>query len=191
MRWACSETAASAPAILTAMRRWSRTSEPIERQSRIPLYQRALGFGFPGVRVDGNDVLAVYAVMQRALARAREGSGPSFVEAYTYRMGAHTTTDDPTRYRLSDDVERWKLKDPIARVEVYLKRNGLADQEFFDNVAAEADDLGHRLREGCKAMSDPQPMSMFDHIFAEETEELRVQREGYAAYLESFEGARA
>ena len=99
---------------------------------RIPLYQRALGFGFPGVRVDGNDVLATYAVTQAALQRARDGQGPTFVEAYTYRMGAHTTTDDPTRYRLSDDVEHWKLKDPIARVEVYLKRNGLADDDFFD-----------------------------------------------------------
>ena len=114
-------------------------SEPIERQTRIPLYQRALGFGFPGVRVDGNDVLATYAVTQAALQRARDGQGPTFVEAYTYRMGAHTTTDDPTRYRLSDDVEHWKLKDPIARVEVYLKRNGLADDDFFDAVEAEAE----------------------------------------------------
>jgi len=164
-------------------------SEPIERQSRIPLYQRALGFGFPGVRVDGNDVLATYAVTRAALQRARDGQGPTFVEAYTYRMGAHTTTDDPTRYRLSDDVERWKLKDPIARVEAYLKRKAMADQEFFDAVSAEADDLGHRLREGCKAMPDPAPLSMFDHVYAEETDELRVQREGFAAYLETFEGA--
>ena len=74
-------------------------------------------------------------------------------------------------------------------VEVYLKRNGMADQEFFDAVAAEADDLGHTLREGCKAMPDPAPMSMFDHVYVEETEELRQEREGYAAYLESFEGA--
>ncbi len=152
-------------------------SEPIERQTRIPLYQRALGFGFPGVRVDGNDVLATYAVTQAALQRARDGQGPTFVEAYTYRMGAHTTTDDPTRYRLSDDVEHWKLKDPIARVEVYLKRNGLADDAFFDEVKQEADDLGHHLREGCKALPDPQPMSMFDHVYAEETDELRAERE--------------
>ena len=181
----------NAPVVFFCQNNQWAISEPIERQTRIPLYQRALGFGFPGIRVDGNDVLATYAVTQAALQRARDGQGPTFVEAYTYRMGAHTTTDDPTRYRLSDDVERWKLKDPIARVEVYLKRNGLADQDFFDAVSAEADDLGHRLREGCKAMSDPQPMSMFDHVFAEETEELRLQREGFAAYLESFEGARA
>ena len=164
-------------------------SEPIERQSRIPLYQRALGFGFPGVRVDGNDVLATYAVTQAALQRARDGQGPTFVEAYTYRMGAHTTTDDPTRYRLSDDVEHWKLKDPIARVEVYLKRNGLADDEFFAAVKDEANELGHHLREGCKALPDPKPMDMFDHVYAEETEELAREREGFAAYLESFEGS--
>jgi 2-oxoisovalerate dehydrogenase E1 component alpha subunit len=181
----------NAPVVFFCQNNQWAISEPIERQTRIPLYQRALGFGFPGIRVDGNDVLATYAVTQAALQRARDGQGPTLVEAYTYRMGAHTTTDDPTRYRLSDDVERWKLKDPIARVEVYLKRKGLADQAFFDEVAAEADELGHRLREGCKALPDPQPMSMFDHVYAEETEELRIQREGFASYLESFEGARA
>ncbi|WP_414690696.1 pyruvate dehydrogenase (acetyl-transferring) E1 component subunit alpha [Nocardioides sp.] len=179
----------NAPVVFFCQNNQWAISEPIERQSRIPLYQRALGFGFPGIRVDGNDVLATYAVTQAALQRAREGQGPTFVEAYTYRMGAHTTTDDPTRYRLSDDVERWKLKDPIARVEAYLKRNSMADQEFFDAVSAEAEDLGHRLREGCKAMPDPAPLSMFDHVYAEMTDELTVQRDGFAAYLESFEGA--
>ena len=147
-------------------------SEPIERQTRIPLYQRALGFGFPGVRVDGNDVLATYAVTQAALQRARDGQGPTFVEAYTYRMGAHTTTDDPTRYRLSGDVESWKLKDPIARVEAYLKRNGLGDTDFFDEVAGEANDLGARLRDGVKALPDPKPLDIFDAVYAEQTDEL-------------------
>ena len=121
----------NAPVVFFCQNNQWAISEPIERQTRIPLYQRALGFGFPGIRVDGNDVLATYAVTQAALQRARDGQGPTFVEAYTYRMGAHTTTDDPTRYRLSDDVEHWKLKDPIARVEAYLRRNGLADDEFF------------------------------------------------------------
>jgi len=179
----------NAPVVYFCQNNQWAISEPIERQSRIPLYQRALGFGFPGIRVDGNDVLATYAVTRAALQRAREGQGPTFVEAYTYRMGAHTTTGAPTRYRLSDDLERWKLKDPIARVEAYLKRNGMADQEFFDAVADEADDLGHRLREGCKAMPDPAPSSMFDHVYAEEPPELAMQREGFASYLESFEGA--
>ncbi len=180
----------NAPVVFFCQNNQWAISEPIERQTRIPLYQRALGFGFPGVRVDGNDVLATYAVTQAALQRARDGQGPTFVEAYTYRMGAHTTTDDPTRYRLSDDLERWKLKDPIARVEVYLKRNGLADAAFFAEVAGEADDLGARLREGCKALPDPTPMSMFDHVYAEMPDELVAQREGFETYLASFEGAR-
>ena len=181
----------NAPVVFFCQNNQWAISEPIERQTRIPLYQRALGFGFPGVRVDGNDVLATYAVTQAALQRARDGQGPTFVEAYTYRMGAHTTTDDPTRYRLSDDLERWKLKDPIARVEVYLRRNGLADDEFVAAVQAEADDLGARLREGCKALPDPSPLSIFDHVYSEMTEELEQQRAGFEAYLESFEGARA
>lgn len=178
----------NAPVVFFCQNNQWAISEPIERQSRIPLYQRAQGFGFPGVRVDGNDVLAVYAVTQTALQRAREGSGPTMVEAYTYRMGAHTTTDDPTRYRMSDELELWKLKDPIARVKAYLTRSGVADQEFFDQVEVEADQLGAHLRDGCKALPDPSPLSIFDQVYVEQTEELAEQRDGYAAYLASFEG---
>jgi len=180
----------NAPVVFFCQNNQWAISEPIERQTRIPLYQRALGFGFPGVRVDGNDVMATYAVTQAALQRARDGQGPTFVEAYTYRMGAHTTTDDPTRYRLNDDVESWKLKDPIARVEAYLRRNGLIDTEFVDDLKKEADDLGAHLREGCKSMPDPKAMQMFDHVYADMPEELVTQRDGFAAYLETFEEAR-
>lgn len=176
-----------APVVFFCQNNQWAISEPIERQTRIPLYQRALGFGFPGVRVDGNDVLATYAVMRAALRRARDGEGPSFVEAYTYRMGAHTTTDDPTRYRLSDDVERWKLRDPIERVRVYLTRNGLAEPDFFAGVDAEADELGVRLREGCRGLPDPDPTGIFDLVYADLPEELAAQRDGFAAYLDSFE----
>jgi 2-oxoisovalerate dehydrogenase E1 component alpha subunit len=181
----------NAPVVFFCQNNQWAISEPIERQTRIPLYQRALGFGFPGVRVDGNDVLATYAVTQAALQRAREGSGPTLVEAYTYRMGAHTTTDDPTRYRLSEDVEHWKLKDPIARLEVYLRRNGLVDDTFIAGVQQEANDLGARLREGCKNLPDPDPRLVFDHVFAEQTEELAVQKAGFEVYLDSFEEAQA
>jgi len=181
----------NAPVVFFCQNNQWAISEPIERQTRIPLYQRALGFGFPGVRVDGNDVLATYAVTQAALQRARDGQGPTFVEAYTYRMGAHTTTDDPTRYRLNDDLERWKLRDPIARVEAYLRRGGLADDAFFDTVQVEADELGVRLREGCKALPDPSPLSIFERTYAELPEELAAQRDEFAAYLASFEEARA
>ncbi len=180
----------NAPVVFFLQNNQWAISEPIERQSRIPLYQRALGFGFPGVRVDGNDVLAVYAVTKAALQRARDGSGPTLVEAYTYRMGAHTTTDDPTRYRLNEDLEHWKLKDPIARVQVYLRRNGLATEEWLADVQAEADELGARLHEQCHALPDPQPLAMFDHVYADMPPELQAQRDWFAAYSESFEGAR-
>jgi 2-oxoisovalerate dehydrogenase E1 component alpha subunit len=179
----------NAPVVFFCQNNQWAISEPIERQSRIPLYQRALGFGFPGVRVDGNDVLACYAVTRAALQRAHEGSGPTLVEAYTYRMGAHTTTDDPSRYRLSSDVEAWKLKDPIARVKAYLARSGVVDQAFFDGVEEEAEQLGHHLREGCKALPEPSPLSVFDHVYVDQSDELAAQREAYAAYLASFETA--
>ena len=181
----------NAPVVFLCQNNQWAISEPIERQSRIPLYQRALGFGFPGVRVDGNDVLATYAVTQAALQRAREGQGPTFVEAYTYRMGAHTTTDDPTRYRLSSDLENWKLKDPIQRVKVYLTRNGLVDQQFLEAVDAEAEELGERLRAGCRSMPDPHILDVFDAVYAEQTTELADQRSSYADYLDSFEDAAA
>ena len=114
----------NAPIVFFCQNNQWAISEPIERQSRIPLYRRAAGFGFPGVRVDGNDVLAVHAVTTAALERARSGNGPTLIEAYTYRMGAHTTSDDPTKYRLADELEHWRLKDPIERVKAYLSRRG-------------------------------------------------------------------
>ena len=176
-----------APVVFFCQNNQWAISEPIERQSRIPLHQRARGFGFPGVRVDGNDVLATLAVTEQALEHARSGEGPVLVEAYTYRMGAHTTTDDPTRYRLREDVEHWKLKDPIARVEAYLRRNGLVDEGWMSDLAREADELGERLRAGCRALPDPDPAAIFAHVYAEETEELRAQREEFLAYRASFE----
>ena len=106
-------------------------SEPLERQSRDPAVPAGAGFGFPGLRVDGNDVLACLAVTRKAMQAAREGQGPTLIEAFTYRMGAHTTTDDPTRYRLAAELESWKLKDPIERVKAYLIRSEMAEQELL------------------------------------------------------------
>ena len=177
----------NAPVVFFCQNNQWAISEPIERQTRIPLFQRALGFGFPGVRVDGNDVLACHAVTTAALQRARDGSGPTFVEAYTYRMGAHTTSDDPTRYRLNADLQHWKLKDPIARVKAYLARGGAADEAYFAEVEAESDTVATRLREGCLSLPDPHVLDIFDQVYAEQTPELTRQREQYAAYLASFE----
>jgi 2-oxoisovalerate dehydrogenase E1 component alpha subunit len=176
----------NAPIVFFCQNNQWAISAPQERQSRVPLYQRARGFGFPGVRVDGNDVLACYAVTKKAMQAAREGQGPTLIEAYTYRMGAHTTTDDPTRYRLASELEMWKLRDPIERVRAYLVRTGLAEPDFFAEVETEAKQLGARVREACRTMPDPPPMAIFDHVYTEPTSILRAEREQYAAYLDSF-----
>src|SRR3954447_3747524 len=131
----------NAPVVFFCQNNQWAISEPSERQTRIPLYQRAKGFGFPGVRVDGNDVLAVYAVTKAALETARSGNGPTFVEAYTYRMGAHTTSDDPTRYRVAAEVDVWRERDPIVRLRSHLVARGLVDDAFFAALQAESDAL--------------------------------------------------
>ena len=158
-------------------------SEPVERQSRVPLYQRALGFGFPGVRVDGNDVLACLAVTRKALDDARNAQGPTLIEAYTYRMNPHTTSDDPTRYRLGGEAETWKLKDPIERVRAYLTREARVDPEFFDEVDAEAKQLAEHVRKGCRALPDPSPESPFDHVTSTMPDELREQRDEFVDFV--------
>jgi pyruvate dehydrogenase E1 component alpha subunit len=185
MIWAASF---SAPVVFFCQNNQYAISVPLERQSRVPLYQRAAGFGFPGVRVDGNDVLAVLAVTRAALTAAREGQGPTFIEAFTYRMGAHTTSDDPTRYRLASELEEWKLRDPIARLKAYLARTGIADHAFFDGVDAEGNELAARIRLGTVEMPTPSPTSMFDHVYAEQTPPLAAQRAEFEKYHASFEG---
>jgi pyruvate dehydrogenase E1 component alpha subunit len=141
-------------------------STPMSTQSKIPLYHRAGGFGFPGIRVDGNDVLAVYEVSKRALEHARVGGGPTLIEAYTYRMGAHTTSDDPTRYRIDAEVEVWKHRDPIERVKSLLVREYHVKNEKFEEVTAESDVMALKLREDVLAMDRPDPITMFDHAYA-------------------------
>ncbi|MEV4558760.1 pyruvate dehydrogenase (acetyl-transferring) E1 component subunit alpha [Kitasatospora sp. NPDC049285] len=163
-------------------------SEPTTVQTRIPLYRRASGFGFPGVRVDGNDVLACLAVTRWALDHARTGQGPVLVEAFTYRMGAHTTSDDPTRYRESEETEAWKAKDPILRLKAYLDKEGLADEAFFAEVEAESEKLGLRVREGVRSMPDPDPTLIFDHVYSEPHPLVDEERAEYEAYAASFEG---
>jgi pyruvate dehydrogenase E1 component alpha subunit len=157
-------------------------SEPTTRQSKVPLGDRGKGFGIPTVRVDGNDVLACYAVTTEALRRARSGGGPTFVEAYTYRMGAHTTSDDPTRYRTSEEEESWRRRDPIDRLRAYLESRGDLGQEFLDELAAAGDALGERLRDGVRAMVAPPASSMFDSVYATPHAGVEADRRWFAEY---------
>ncbi|KQR00555.1 pyruvate dehydrogenase (acetyl-transferring) E1 component subunit alpha [Arthrobacter sp. Leaf141] len=161
-------------------------SEPVRLQSHIQLADRAAGFGIPSLRVDGNDVLAVMAVTRLALDRARRGGGPTFIEAVSYRMGPHTTADDPTRYRDANELEDWAAKDPISRVAALLERKGLLTADFQQHVRDQADAVAHRMRKGCTTMPDPEPMDVFRHVYSTPNSWLDRQQEHYARYLASF-----
>ncbi len=175
-----------APVVFFCQNNQWAISASLDHQTRVPLYQRARGYGFPGIRVDGNDVLATLAVTRWALQECRTGNGPVLIEACTYRMDAHTTSDDPTRYQLSTELEEWKLKDPLERVRVHLVREGLATSEFFDGLAAEADELAVRLRNYCTSMISPGPERIFSKVYAEPSPQLDAARDNYLAYHASF-----
>lgn len=179
----------NAPLVFFCQNNQYAISEPLERQTRVPLHRRANGFGFTGVRIDGNDVLASFAVTRHALDHARNGEGPSLIEAYTYRMGAHTSSDDPTRYRIASEVEAWKAKDPILRMKTFLTKQQLADDAFFAEVDDDAKTLALSLRERVLAMPDPQPVTMFDHVYPHGSPLLDQQRDQFAEYQAAFEGS--
>ncbi len=178
-----------APIVFFCQNNQYAISEPLERQTRIPLYRRASGYGFPGVRVDGNDVLATFAVTRTALDNARQGQGPTLIEAYTYRMGAHTTSDDPTRYRIASEVESWQAKDPIARLKAFLRRQQISDDAFFAEVDEQARVEAVALRERVLELQDPDPVSMFEHVYPHGSPEVDEERAEFVRYQASFEGS--
>jgi 2-oxoisovalerate dehydrogenase E1 component alpha subunit len=151
-------------------------SSPVGIQATVPIVQRAQGFGMHGIRVDGNDVLAVLAVTRHAAERARNGDGPTLIEAVTYRMGPHTTSDDPTRYRDAEELELWRQRDPIDRLRRTLDARGLADAEFLASVEEGADRYAAEVRAGCIATPDPEPISIFDNVYATPTALLAEER---------------
>lgn len=180
----------NAPVVFFCQNNQWAISEPIALQSRIPLFQRAQGFGFPGVQVDGNDVLAVKAVTDWAMDRARRGEGPTFIEAFTYRMGAHTTSDDPTKYREREEDELWRGRDPISRLTTYLRKEDAIDDAWLADVDAAAKELGAAARSSIKTLKSKTMDELFDQVYAENTVALEAQRREYAEYAASFgEGA--
>lgn len=165
-------------------------SVPVSRQSRTPLYLRASGFGIPGVQVDGNDVLASYAVTSASLDDARSGKGPRFIEALTYRIGAHTTSDDPTKYRDDAELEFWVKNDPIPRFEAYLRNRGEGDA-FFAEVAQEAYDAAEDIRKRTLELGVPEAASMFEHVYSEPHPLMQAEAQWLADYEASFEEGQA
>ncbi|MEU1753180.1 pyruvate dehydrogenase (acetyl-transferring) E1 component subunit alpha [Micromonospora matsumotoense] len=159
-------------------------SVPLSRQTAAPsLAYKGVGYGVPSEQVDGNDPVAVLAVLTRAVAHARAGHGPYLVEAHTYRMEAHTNADDASRYRDPDEVEAWRDRDPVARLEAYLRGRGELDDATVAQVAAEAEEYAADLRTRMNAQPVVDPLSLFDHVFAEPTPQLVEQREMVRAEL--------
>ncbi|MCQ9163806.1 pyruvate dehydrogenase (acetyl-transferring) E1 component subunit alpha [Arthrobacter sp. STN4] len=164
-------------------------SVPFEVQSKVPLVNRAAGYGFPGIRVDGNDVLAVYAVTQWALEHARSGRGPVLIEASTYRVGAHTTADDPTKYRRNAEEESWKGKDPLQRMENYLRAGGLADEAFFDQLKIDGDELAAHVRQATLALGGADIRDKFATVYAEAHPLVAEELAWFENYEASFADA--
>ncbi|HWF17022.1 MAG TPA: pyruvate dehydrogenase (acetyl-transferring) E1 component subunit alpha [Acidimicrobiales bacterium] len=162
-------------------------SEPVRLQAHASIAQRAQGYGLPGVQVDGNDVLAVLAATRLALARAYAGQGPTLIEAVTYRMGPHTTSDDPRRYRSHEEEEEWGAKDPLVRLRALLQREGLADERFEKEVATAAGEAATALRTGVLAMANPTPDALFENVYAGPHPLLDAERDAYLEYLAEYD----
>ncbi|MDT5249016.1 MAG: 2-oxoisovalerate dehydrogenase component alpha subunit [Mycobacterium sp.] len=162
---------------------WAISTPASHQQAGPSIAHRAIGYGMPAVRVDGNDVLACYAVMSEAAARARGGGGPTLIEAVTYRMGPHTTSDDPTRYRPDDEVERWRARDPISRCRTYLESVGVWTERLEKRVAARSARLRSELRTAVIEEPDIDVAEVFDTVYHDITPELARQRDQLAAEL--------
>lgn len=173
----------NAPIVFLCQNNQFAISEPTTRQSRVALADRGTSVGIPSVRVDGNDVIASYAVSKWAMEHARSGAGPVFVEAFTYRMGAHTTSDDPSRYRAKADEEYWAQRDPIDRLTAHLTEIDELPEDFQQEVAAEAKELAARTRTAVRSWERPHVLEMFDHAYAEPHATVEAER----AWLDRFE----
>ncbi|MFQ5828452.1 MAG: pyruvate dehydrogenase (acetyl-transferring) E1 component subunit alpha [Candidatus Methylomirabilia bacterium] len=164
-------------------------SLPVRKQTQSKtLAQKAIAYGFPGVQVDGNDILAVYVATREAIERARAGQGPTLIECLTYRLGAHTTADDPTKYRSEEEVKAWQKKDPLIRFRKYMEAKGLLDQAAH---AALEDELTEEIRsavERAEARMDGDLREVFTHVYAELPAELEEQREELIRYLSESPG---
>lgn len=161
-------------------------SVPVATQARAPLARRGAGYGMPSIQLDGNDVIASYIVTRRALDEARAGDGPRAIEAVTYRMGAHTTSDDPTKYRTSDEERAWAERDPIARLAAYLRARG-AEQRLFDEADAAARDFAADVRARTLTLAEPEAPSMFAHVYSEPHPLMDAQRAWLRDYEQTLE----
>lgn len=172
------------PVVFVCLNNQWAISVPRSRQTRAKtLAQKALAYGFPGIQVDGNDLLATYVATREAVERARRGAGPTLVEAVTYRLSMHTTADDPTRYRREEEVRAWEAREPLPRFRRYLERKGVVTDEIQARLEAEVDAQIREAVERAEARMQPDLLSIFDQVYAEPTAELVAQREELARSL--------
>ncbi|HVM14949.1 MAG TPA: pyruvate dehydrogenase (acetyl-transferring) E1 component subunit alpha [Egibacteraceae bacterium] len=166
-----------APCVFYVQNNQYAISVPLSLQTKAPtIAHKAIGYGMPGYRCDGNDVLASYALARHAVDRARAGQGPCLIEAVTYRMEAHTTADDATRYRTPEELEEWKRRDPIARFETFLEREGLLDDDFRAQVEQEGQSYARRMREEIYDAPHGDPLELFEHVYVEPPASFDEQR---------------
>ena len=174
-----------APVVFLIQNNGFAISVPLAKQTAAPSFaHKGVGYGIPSERVDGNDPLAVLAVLRHAVEHAREGHGPFLVEAHTYRIEAHTNADDATRYRDADEVTEWERRDPIARLETYLLSTGALTDEDIGGARKQAEVFAGQVRDGLNADPTTDPLEMFDHVFTEPTPQLREQRGWLAEEME-------
>jgi pyruvate dehydrogenase E1 component alpha subunit/2-oxoisovalerate dehydrogenase E1 component alpha subunit len=170
--------ALKAPVIIVCQNNHWSISVPTARQTASrTIAVKGRAYGIPSVRVDGNDLLAVHAVLAAATERARRGDGPTFVEALTYRIGAHSTSDDPTRYRTDDEVESCKKKAPVLRLARHLRSLGAIDDAFEKQLEAELSAEIAEVVTSVEAVGPPSRASLFEDVYAQPTWNLREQRE--------------
>lgn len=144
--------------------------------------QKALAYGIPGIQVDGNDVFAMYAVTKEAVDRARSGNGPTLIEAYTYRMGAHTTSDDPTVYRDNSEVDEWKDKDPIDRLRKYMMNKGIWNEALEAEYSEDREKFVKETFEDVEKSGLTSLEDTFDYVYEKKTPILEAQYEAKKAY---------
>ncbi|MEU2618689.1 pyruvate dehydrogenase (acetyl-transferring) E1 component subunit alpha [Streptomyces sp. NPDC007157] len=175
-----------APVVFLVQNNGFAISVPLAKQTAAPsLAHKAVGYGMPGRLVDGNDAVAVHQVLSDAVRHAREGGGPTLVEAVTYRIDAHTNADDATRYRGDAEVDAWRDHDPILLLERELTDRGLFDEDLVRHAREDAETMAADLRERMNRDPELDPMTLFDQVYAETTTQLREQRAMLRAELEA------
>ncbi len=180
-----------APVVFVVQNNQYAISVPFHLQTHAPAVAlRAVGYGMAGHLVDGNDVLAMYAVTRSAVERARAGGGPTIIEAVTYRIEAHTTADDETRYRSAEEVAEWRARDPLTRFSRRLREDGVIDDAHVAAVDAEGEQIAARMRDALFGAAAGDPREMFDHVYETPTPALQEQRAELGRGLDSAEHTR-